>query len=83
MSVGFRVTPMGRVMSVRLWEGGQLLDLDLLRSDRDAPFVKCRLSNFPQFLSVVSRNPENNSCGGVGVEVMIEHLVVKSECAIL
>ena len=70
MKVEFRVTPKSRILSVRLWEGGRLVDLDFLSRDRGAAIVKNLLSNNSQFLSLVSQNPENISCGLVGVEVM-------------
>ena len=56
-------------MSVKLWEGRRLLDLDLLRNDRDAPIGKSLLSKISKFLSVVSQDPEISSCGGIGVDV--------------
>ena len=50
-SVEFTVTAKCRKMSVRLWEEGRLLDLDVLHWDRDARFVKCQLAMTAPFLA--------------------------------
>ena len=49
-------------MSVRLWEGGRLLDFVVLRRDGDAPSVKSQLSMIAVFLGNVSRNLDIVSC---------------------
>ena len=51
-------------------EKRRLLDLDLLPSDRDAPIVKTQLSMIPQFVSILTRNQEVLSCGGLVVDVI-------------
>ena len=47
-----------------------MLDLLLLRSERDAHVVKSQLSMISTFLSVLSQNRESISCGAVEVDVM-------------
>ena len=43
-SIGFSMTPKFRKMSLRMWEGGRLLDLAMLRRDQDALVVASQLS---------------------------------------
>ena len=57
-------------MSVRFWEGRWLLDLVMLRRDREAPVLKSQFSMIAVFLGVVSRTPENDFCSGVGVDII-------------
>ena len=66
--LGLDVTSKCRGMSVRFWERGRLLDLDVLQCDRDAPVVRSQMSMVAHFLGAVSRSPVNATGGGVGVD---------------
>ena len=68
--LGFDRTSKSCGRSVRFWEGGRFVDLNMLRYHRDAPVVQSQLSMIAQFFSVVSRSPENIKCGGVVVDVV-------------
>ena len=70
VSLGFDVTSRNRGMSVRFWEKGRLLDLEMLQCERDAPVVKRQMSMITHFPVVVSRSSEFVSCGGVSASVI-------------
>ena len=70
LSIGFLVTPKSFILSAHLRERGQLVGLGLLRSGCDTTVVKSQLAMISHFLSVVSQNPENFSCVGIGVIAM-------------
>ena len=50
VSLGFVVTSKCPGMRVQFWEGGRLVDLDVLQCDRNAPMVKTHLSTIAEFL---------------------------------
>ena len=70
LSVRFNVTAKCRKMSLRLWEGGRLLDLDVLQYNRDALAVESQLVLMAQFLEAVSWVLGIISCGGFSVIVI-------------
>ena len=58
-------------MIVEWRERLQLLDVNVLQCDPDAPNVKSQLATMAQSLGAVTRGPENVSCGGLGVDVLM------------
>ena len=57
-------------ISVQFREVGQLLDLDVLQGDRDAPIARNQVAKLALFLGPASQAPETISCDGVCVDVI-------------
>ena len=57
-------------MSIRLCEGNHLIDVCLMRYEREVPILKSQLPMVSNFLGAVSEKPNIVSCGRVTAYVL-------------